>query len=121
MPADIACAEDDFIMPPYKVTAKVKSIKGTCAFGMKVGDTLEMSGMHPNGIKGIEKFCLSALSDGLFRYMYSMAFGANLSHTNITTTGSTGTERIEAACTDPYNAVVFEITREKQKARKVNI
>jgi len=42
----------------------------------------------------------------------SWAFGANLSHTNITNTGTRETERIEAACTDPVNTVVFEITRE---------
>ena len=82
----------------YDVEVKVKSVKGKCDFGHKVGDIIRFDGKT---IKG--NICYSALMV-LLPKIYSMRYGAEFPWAE-------DKDAIENACSDPENPVVFEIRR----------
>lgn len=80
------------------VEVTVKSQKGTCAFGHKVGDRIVFDG---KSIKG--DICYSALMV-LLPKVYAMLYGAEFPWAE-------DKNVIYNACPDPENPVVFEIRR----------
>lgn len=87
---------------PYVVEATVKSQKGNCAFGHKVGDRIVFDG---RSVKG--EICYSALMT-LLPKVYAMRYGVKFPW-------SEGDGDVIAnACPDPDNPVVFKIRRVKE-------
>jgi uncharacterized repeat protein (TIGR04076 family) len=82
-----------------KVEVTVKSQKGKCDFGHKVGDKIIF--YDGKSIKGI--ICYSALMVILPK-VYALAYGAEFPWSN-------DKDIIVNACPDPENPVVFEIRR----------
>jgi len=83
---------------PYKVIARVISVKGECSFNHKPGDEIVFDG---ETIKG--RICLSALYSFLPK-VFALRYGAEfpwLEDKNLAT----------HACPDAQNPVVFEIRR----------
>jgi len=85
---------------PYIVKVTVKSQKGMCVFGHKVGDKIVFDG---KSIKG--DICYSALMT-LLPKVYAMRYGAEFPWAE-------NKDAIYNACPDPENPVVFE-TRIKE-------
>ncbi len=83
---------------PCAVEVTVKSQKGTCAFGHKVGDKIVFDG---RSVKG--DVCYSALMV-LLPKVYSMRYGAEFPWAE-------RKDVIFNACPDAENPVVFEIRR----------
>ena len=86
------------ICMPYVVEVIVKSQKGKCAFGHKVGDKIVFDGRSVGG-----DICYSALMV-LLPKVYAMRYGAEFPW-------SEHRDTIFNACPDPENPVVFEIRR----------
>ena len=82
----------------YDVEVKVKSLKGTCDFGHKVGDTIRFDGKT---IKG--DICYSALMV-LLPYIFSLRYGVEFPWAE-------DKDATEIACPDPETQVVFEVRR----------
>ena len=83
---------------PYKIIARVISVKGECGFNHKPGDEIIFDG---ETIKG--RICMSALYSFL-PTVFALRYGAEfpwLEDKNVTT----------HACPDAQNPVVFEIRR----------
>jgi uncharacterized repeat protein (TIGR04076 family) len=83
---------------PYDVEVKVRSVRGSCFFGHKVGDTTYFDGKT---IKG--NICYSALMM-LLPKIYSMKYGAEFCWAE-------NRDPLSNACPDPDNPVVFQIRR----------
>jgi len=83
---------------PYIIEVTVKSQKGICAFGHKVGDKIIFDG---KSIKG--NICYSALMT-LLPKIYAMRYGAEFPWAE-------NKDITYNACPDPENPVVFEIRR----------
>lgn len=84
------------------VVAKVKTQKGTCALGHKVGDTIRFTEL---GVEG--KICIHALYS-MMPAVFAMLYGAHfpwLEDPDIKT----------HACPDAANPVVFEISRVREE------
>jgi uncharacterized repeat protein (TIGR04076 family) len=80
------------------VTAKVISVKGTCGFGHKIGDTAKIS---ESGVEG--RICIHALYS-MFPAAFAMLYDAKfpwLQNPDVKT----------HPCTDAANPVVFELTK----------
>ena len=90
---------------PYDVEVTVKSQKGTCAFGHKVGDRVFFDG---RSVKG--DICYSALVV-LLPKVFAMRYGVEFPW-------SKDKAMISNACPDPENPVVFEIRRVESPAQK---
>lgn len=88
---------------PCTVEAEVKSQKGHCAFGHKVGDKIIFDGRSMKG-----EICYGALL-GILPRVYALRFGTDFPYAKNKDTGA-----IYAACTDYENPVVFEIRRVKK-------
>jgi len=83
---------------PYKIIARVQSVKGHCAFGHQVGDEVVFDGETVQG-----RICMSALYSFLPK-VFAMHYGVNfpwLRDPHVST----------HACPDAANPVVFEIVR----------
>jgi len=83
---------------PYDIEVMVKSQKGKCAFGHKVGDKIFFNG---RSIKG--EICYSALMV-LLPKLFAMRYGVEFPW-------SENKNIIRNACPDAENPVVFEIRR----------
>ena len=83
----------------YKVTAKVISQKGTCAFGHKPGDIVTFDGETVQG-----RVCFSALYSFIPK-VYALRYGAEFPWLKEDKDAATH------ACPDAFNPVVFEIRR----------
>lgn len=83
---------------PYDIEVIVKSQKGKCAFGHKVGDKIFFNG---RSIKG--EICYSALMV-LLPKLFAMRYGVEFPW-------SENKNIIRNACPDAENPVVFEIRR----------
>ena len=83
----------------YPVNIKVKSQKGTCVAGHKVGDEFKCEGLTPGGI------CMYAF-DSMFSFLSTLMFGGEFFW-------SEDKDTVEAACPDADNPVVFELRRMK--------
>lgn len=88
-----------------KITAvepKVKSLKGTCSLGHRVGDVVKFT---ETGVEG--KICIHALYSmipGVFAMMFEAQFP-----------WLEDPDKKTHACPDAFNPVVFEITRIRDK------
>ncbi len=83
---------------PYKIVARVKSVRGSCGFGHVVGDEVVFDGETVQG-----RVCMSALYSFLPK-VFAMHYGVQfpwLSDPDVST----------HACPDAANPVVFEIVR----------
>jgi uncharacterized repeat protein (TIGR04076 family) len=85
----------------YDVVATVKSIRGTCPFGHKVGDSVRFNGKSVQG-----DMCYSALMTVIPR-IHAMRYG-------IVYPWMTEKNVISLGCPDWENCVVFELKRTKQ-------
>ncbi len=83
---------------PYDIEVTVKSVKGKCSFGCKVGDKIQFDGRT---IKGA--ICYSALM-AILPKVYAMRYGAEFPWAK-------NKDIIVNACPDPENPVLFEIKR----------
>lgn len=89
-------------MEEYKhrtVKARVVSQKGTCVVGHKVGDEFIISTICP------ENMCAWAFNS-LFPYIQVLLCDGSFPW-------EPDPQKCTAACSDPSNPVVFELTREK--------
>ena len=86
---------------PYNVEATVKSVKGTCDFGHRVGDKIHFDGRKIRG-----DICYSALLILLPR-VWATRYGAQYPWTK-------DEDILVTACPDAENPVVFEIRRIKK-------
>jgi len=85
----------------YAVIVTVKSQKGKCSAGHKVGNKAVFKGLKLEGY-----ICPSAF-DVLYRYIYALKMGAEFPWAK--------GEVITVACPDAENPVVFELRRQKCK------
>jgi uncharacterized repeat protein (TIGR04076 family) len=92
---------EEFEDTGYKIVAKVISLKGTCGFGHKVGDTVVFDGETVEG-----RVCFSALYSFLPK-VFAMRYGADFPWLD---DGDVATH----ACPDAYNPLVFEIRRVRE-------
>ena len=83
---------------PYNIEVTVKSVKGKCSFGCKVGDKIHFDGRTVKGA-----ICYSALMTILPK-VYAMRYGAEFPWAK-------NKDIIVNACPDPENPVLFEIKR----------
>ena len=81
----------------YPVKIKVISQKGTCEAGHKVGDEFECIGLLPGGV------CLFAFNS-IMPFMMPLMFGGAFPW-------SQDSDKVDAACPDAENPVVFELRR----------
>jgi len=91
--------EDDMAKKVTAVIARVKSLKGTCSLGHKVGDEVKFT---ESGVEG--KICIHALYSMLpavFAMMYEAQFPWLKENPDKKT----------HACPDAYNPLIFEIER----------
>ena len=84
------------------VEAKVKSQKGTCDAGHRVGDVVKFT---ETGVEG--KICISALYS-MMPAVFAMMFEAQFPWLE-------DPDKKTHACPDAFNPVVFEITRIREK------
>lgn len=90
--------EETVAKPITAVKAKVKSVKGTCGLGHKVGDFVKFT---ETGIEG--KICIHALYS-MLPAVFAMMYEAKFPWLEDPDTKT-------HACPDAANPVVFEITR----------
>jgi len=94
---------------PYVIEVTVKSQKGKCALGHKVGDKIVFDGRSVRG-----DICYSALVV-LLPKIYAMRYGVEFPWSEdgygVEFPWSEDGDTIFNACPDPENPVVFEIRR----------
>jgi len=84
------------------VEAKVKSVKGACSLGHKVGDVVRFT---ETGVEG--KICIHALYS-MIPAVFAMMFESQFPWLE-------DPDKKTHACPDAFNPVVFEITRIREK------
>lgn len=90
---------------PYRIVARVKEVRGQCAFGHRPGDEVVFDGETVAG-----RICLSALYSFLPK-VFAMRYGAEFPWL-------TDPDVALHACPDPNNPVVFEIVRLRAPAEE---
>jgi uncharacterized repeat protein (TIGR04076 family) len=87
-------------MDQYKVMGKILEIRGTgiCSYGHQVGEVFEFTEMGSS-------ICQWALNS-IFPFFTALKFGGRFPW-------SKDPDRLQVACPDPDNVVVFEIWRER--------
>ena len=81
----------------HRVIGTVKSVKGTCHAGHKVGDKIELSGQNSSGLCG-------AFYHDIFPYVIMLQFGGKFPD-------EWGGDVMELECMDRLNAVRIELHR----------
>jgi len=84
----------------YRVVGTIKSIKGTCSAGHKVGDTFELSGHSSAGLCGF-------FYHDLFPYVIMLQFGGGFPPE------WGDPDVLELDCMDKFNLVTIELRRVK--------
>ena len=84
----------------YKVIGTVKSVKGTCSWGHKVGDRIELSGHNAGGLCGF-------FYHDIFPYIIMLQFGGSFPED----WGDPDVVNLE--CMDRAIAVAIELQRVK--------
>ena len=82
----------------YRVVGKIKSVKGTCNAGHKVGDTFELSGHHNAGLCGF-------YYHDIFPYIVMLQFGGGFPRE------WGDPDVVELDCMDKANRVTMELRR----------
>jgi uncharacterized repeat protein (TIGR04076 family) len=83
----------------YKVVGTVKSIKGRCGAGHKVGDTFELSMHNTAGLCGL-------FYHDVYPWILALQIGGEIPWGE--------KDAIELECMDRYNAVKLELRRVKE-------
>ncbi len=83
----------------YRVIGTVKSVKGTCHAGHKVGDKIELSGHDSGGLCGY-------FYHDIFPHIIMLQFGGNLPKEWVD-----DADAIELECLDKINALKIELRR----------
>ncbi|MBW1776609.1 MAG: TIGR04076 family protein [Deltaproteobacteria bacterium] len=78
----------------YRVVATVKSLKGECSAGHRVGERFEISCHDPAGLCGF-------FYHDVFPSLYTFQFGGAMPWWN--------GDVIEAVCPDPHNQVTIQL------------
>ena len=88
----------------YRITGTIKSAKGSCSAGHKVGDTLELSGHSSGGLCGF-------FYHDIFPYIMMLQFGGSFP-------GDWGDDWagdvLNLECIDKLNAVTIELRRHRE-------
>jgi len=87
----------------YRIVGTIKSIKGNCNAGHKVGDKLELSGHNTGGLCGF-------FYHDIFPYIIMLQFGGGFPKA-----WSADQDVVEFECMDKFNAVKIELRRIKEK------
>ncbi len=82
----------------HKVIGTIKSVKGICSWGHKVGDKIELSGHNTGGLCGV-------FYHDIFPSIIMLQFGGSYPWGN--------PDRVEKECTDKSNAVTIELQRQR--------
>ena len=82
-----------------KITLRITSQKGTCAYGMKVGLEFDVSGPTPSGM------CPSAFYTA-YPFITALMMGGSMPWEE-------NRDTAHVACPDPENPVVMKLIREK--------
>lgn len=82
----------------YRVVGTIKSVKGTCGAGHKVGDTFELSGHSSAGLCGF-------FYHDLFPYIIMLQFGGGFPPE------WGNPDVVELDCMDKWNLVTLELRR----------
>jgi len=82
----------------YRVVGTIKSVKGTCGAGHKVGDTFELSGHSSAGLCGF-------FYHDLFPYIIMLQFGGGFPPE------WGNPDVVELDCMDKWNLVTIELRR----------
>ena len=82
----------------YRVIGTVKSVKGTCSAGHKVGDRIALSGHDTGGLCGF-------FYHDIFPTIIMLQFGGQYPWGD--------PDRVELECMDKFNEVTIELQREK--------
>ncbi len=82
----------------YKVIGTVKSVKGTCSWGHKAGDKIELSAHDSSGLCGF-------FYHDIFPTVLMLQFGGQYPWGD--------PDKVELECMDRTNAVTIELQRQK--------
>ena len=85
----------------HRVLGTIKSVKGTCSAGHKVGDQLELSGYSSGGLCGF-------FYHGIFPYLIMLQFGGSFPP------DWGDPDVVEIDCMDKWNTVTIELRRIKK-------
>ncbi len=85
--------------PVYKITGTIKSIKGECSAGHKVGDKLELSGHSCGGLCGF-------FYHDIYPYIIMLQYGGSFPW-------GADPDTVVLECMDRHNAVTIELHRER--------
>lgn len=80
----------------HRVIGTVKSVKGSCSWGHKAGDRLELSGHNTGGLCGF-------FYHDIFPSIILLQFGGQYPWGDA--------DRVDLECTDRFNAVTIELQR----------
>lgn len=80
----------------YRVIGTIKSVKGSCSWGHKPGDKLELSGHNTGGLCGF-------FYHDIFPAITMLQFGGQYPWGD--------PDRVEVECMDRHNAVTIELQR----------
>ncbi|MFH0846815.1 MAG: TIGR04076 family protein [Chloroflexota bacterium] len=83
----------------FRVIGTIKSTRGTCMMGHKVGEVIELDAHDANGLCGFFFY-------QLFPYILMLQFGGKFPD-------AWGGEVLEFDCIDKENAVTIQLRREK--------
>ena len=92
-------------MEKSDVKVKVVSQKGTCAWGHKKGDEWIITGASPAGL------CLGALN-AMTPFIFTLQHGGEYKW-------PPGSDTLQLCCPDPFNPVIFELTRIPGTTRRI--
>ena len=82
----------------HKIIGTIKSVKGQCSAGHKVGDRIELSGHDTGGLCGF-------FYHDIFPTIIMLQFGGQYPWGD--------PDRVELECMDRHNAVTIELQRER--------
>ncbi|MFX0032982.1 MAG: TIGR04076 family protein [Candidatus Hodarchaeota archaeon] len=86
----------------FKITGLIKSVKGTCSAGHKVGDKIELSGYDSGGLCGF-------FYHDIFPYIIMLQFGGSFP-----SDWGNDPDIVELECIDKINTVTIELRRVKE-------
>lgn len=87
----------------HRIVGTIKSVKGNCNAGHKVGDMLELSGHNNGGLCGF-------FYHDIFPYIIMLQFGGSFPKT-----WGGDPDIVNLECMDKFNAVTIELKRIKEK------
>ncbi|MFX1446241.1 MAG: TIGR04076 family protein [Promethearchaeota archaeon] len=86
----------------YKIIGTIKSVKGFCTAGHKMGDQIELSGHETGGLCGF-------FYHDIFPYIIMLQFGGSFPEKWVS-----DPDIVELECMDRFNVVKIELRRIKE-------